>query len=189
MCDLAYPWCPKCGNNFPMRQNEYDDLEECGNTFYCSKGHRLIISRESVVKKCRRQERRADRHVETISRLQKRIESFQGVITRQHNRLLRGLCPYCRKTPNDIARHIQLHHTPKVKWCYVLRHVPTVYIHIVFIWKNWNQWFYLGMTRKCNVMFVITVSSCQTVRLLWRWLDTKELSRVWKVGRRWIRSN
>jgi hypothetical protein len=32
--EFHYVWCCQCSDNFPMRQNKYDELEECGNTFY-----------------------------------------------------------------------------------------------------------------------------------------------------------
>jgi len=114
MPGYTHPWCSKCGDNFPMRQKMYDDLEECGNTFYCPNGHALEISRASVVRQFRAAQRQNAYKEDRISVLEKRAESFLGVQTRHLNRLLRGACPYCGKTPNNMIKHIQERHGPKV---------------------------------------------------------------------------
>lgn len=116
MCDdFRYPYCPKCGDSFPMRKGTYQGLEECGNTFYCSLGHALIITRKSIVLQLRTTERRVEYKLEQVSRLLKRAESYRGVQTRQRNRLLRGDCPYCGIEPYlcDIIEHIKEKHGPK----------------------------------------------------------------------------
>lgn len=79
MSDYTHPWCSKCGDNFPMRQSMYDDLEECGNTFYCPNGHPLVISRTSVVGQLRTELRRNSYKEDRISVLEKRAESLRGV--------------------------------------------------------------------------------------------------------------
>lgn len=114
MSDYTHPWCPKCSDNFPMRKNTYDDLEECGNIFYCPNGHALEISRISVVSRLRAAQNRSTHKSSQISRLLKRVESFRGVQTRQRNRLLRGACPYCGKAIRNMIEHIRERHTPKV---------------------------------------------------------------------------
>lgn len=110
MNDFAYPWCPKCGNNFPIRQGMYNELEKCGNTFYCPLGHSLVITRESVVDRLWRAEKRVDYKSNIISKLQKHIESLRGVQTRQRNRLLRGVCPYCNLTSSNLIKHVRERH-------------------------------------------------------------------------------
>lgn len=110
MGDLVYPWCSRCGNHFPMNQDVYNDLEECGDIFYCPCGHSLTIPRNSIVLRLRTMEKKINDKTDKVSRLLKRIESFLGVQTRQRNRLLRGACPYCKQMPKDMVRHIQEHH-------------------------------------------------------------------------------
>lgn len=113
MSDFAYPWCSECQENFPMHQSSYDDLEECGNTFYCPSGHALEISRSSIVSRLRSADRLASSRWETIERMEKSAVACRGLKTRQRNRLLRGDCPYCGKTFNDIIDHIQKQHHSK----------------------------------------------------------------------------
>lgn len=114
MVEFKFPWCSMCENNFPMRIEEYEELEVSGNTFYCPQGHTLMISRESIVDRMRSSERSGCWRSNTIRGLHKRMESLRGVRTRERNRLLRGACPYCNKNSGDIVKHIQLHHKSKV---------------------------------------------------------------------------
>ena len=111
--ELHYVWCYKCCDNFPMRQNKYDELEVCGNTFYCPQGHALVISRESIVTQLRRVKQQSKRRLEIIDKLENSARSLKGVQTRQRKRLLRGVCPYCNITPKDMVKHIQERHKPK----------------------------------------------------------------------------
>lgn len=112
MNDFEYPWCSKCHDSFPMRRDDYENLKECGNTFYCPQGHALVITRASIVSQLRIAERRVKDKTSIISRLLKRVESLRGVQTRQRNRLLRGACLYCNLTSKDIIKHIQERHKP-----------------------------------------------------------------------------
>lgn len=114
MSDFAYPYCVKCGNNFPMRQDIHENLEECGNTFYCPQGHPIMTPRSSLISQRDIAERQSTRGFETITRLLKRVESFKGVQTRQRNRLLCGACPYCKITPRDMTKHMKERHGSKV---------------------------------------------------------------------------
>lgn len=113
MSDFMFPWCSKCNDNFPMREKDYNDLEVCGNTFYCPSGHSLVISRRSIVKKFKDADRRVDYYSQRSDRLEKRAGALQGVLTRHHNRLLRGACPYCNKTPSNMTKHICEKHGSK----------------------------------------------------------------------------
>lgn len=115
MNDFSYPWCNTCKNSFPMRTDTYHDLEKCGNTFYCPQGHRLFVSQARIVDQRDSIQRSADYRSETINAMWKREEGLRGVKTRQRNRLLRGACPYCGKTPKDLVKHIKDKHGPKVK--------------------------------------------------------------------------
>jgi len=96
-----------------MLKETYDELEECGNTFYCPQGHPLIFSRGYIVIRLRNAERRFSRQSDLASELQKRIEAMRGVQTRQRNRLLHGACPYCKQVPKDVMKHIQEKHKLK----------------------------------------------------------------------------
>lgn len=122
MCEFRYPWCNACIDNFPMREEKYEELEDCGNTFYCPQGHPLQISREAIVDQMRSAKRRGDYLRDRCDKLQRRTEALKGVKTKYLNRLLRGECPYCGKSfnytldgesHNDVVEHIREKHAPK----------------------------------------------------------------------------
>jgi len=114
--ETVHVWCERCGDNFPMRQSTHDRLEESGDTFYCPKGHSMILDRKIIVVDMRNNARRAKRYSDTIDKLRKTISSMKGVQVRHRNRLLRGDCPYCGKSPSNLAAHIAVrHHKPKGK--------------------------------------------------------------------------
>lgn len=108
--EFEYPYCSTCRENFPMRGEDYDTLEMSGDTFYCPKGHLLHVSRESVVTNLRYSRRLNDGRRDIINRFDKRESCYKGVQTRQKNRLVKGLCPYCGKCPMNLAKHIEDRH-------------------------------------------------------------------------------
>ncbi len=115
MNGLVYQWCSSCKESFPMRRELHHSLEKCGNTFFCPKGHTLYFSQSLIVSQRDSWQKTADRRLTTINRMARSEESLRGVRTRQRNRLLRGACPYCSKTPKDLVRHINDKHGPKAK--------------------------------------------------------------------------
>ena len=113
--NFAYVWCNECSDNFPVRKKLREDLEECGNTFYCPKGHSLTYLRKDMVKRLRLAESLSASRSYKISKMYKRIASFKGTQTKQRNRLFHGACPYCKQVPKDVVKHIQEKHNPKDK--------------------------------------------------------------------------
>lgn len=110
MSGMRYCYCSHCTYGFPMSESVYDGYERSGETFYCPQGHRLAITQDSVVGRLRASERSLEQTRDTVSVLCKRIESAKGVITRQRNRLIRGVCPYCNKSRLEIDEHNLLYH-------------------------------------------------------------------------------
>lgn len=110
MNEIRYPWCPKCNENFPMRDETMDGYERSGSTFYCPKGHGLVIRQDDVVSQLRTSERFLRRSEDQVHKLEKKIEGVKGVITRQRNRLVRGCCPYCAKNVSTIDERSMLRH-------------------------------------------------------------------------------
>lgn len=112
MSDICYPYCRDCCSNFPMREEDYEELERNGNTFYCPKGHGLCITQNSVASQLQSAQRSVARQEKTVAHLVKSAECLRGVQTRHRNRLLRGRCPYCGDSPLDLIKHIRRHHNP-----------------------------------------------------------------------------
>jgi len=114
MNNFVFPWCPSCSNNFPMREEDYNNLERNGVTFYCPSGHPLCITQESVASKLHHAERRNEYYMKTADKLRKRASSLRGVQTKYRNRLLCGHCPYCGTSRfQDLVKHIRRHHNPE----------------------------------------------------------------------------
>lgn len=113
MNDFCYPYCRNCCKSFPMRENDYHELESNGNTFYCPSGHGLCITQKSLAGKLQSAERSMICKERTVARLVKRTECLRGVQTRHRNRLLRGHCPYCGDSRfRDLIKHIRRNHNP-----------------------------------------------------------------------------
>ena len=113
--DLTSLWCRGCKEHFYIKQSMYDRFEESGETFCCPLGHRIVLSREYIVRQLRNAGASIRSRNINIVRLTKLVESLKGVQTRQRNRLLRGVCPYCGKTSTNMIKHVQRRHGPKRK--------------------------------------------------------------------------
>lgn len=110
-----YPWCSVCKDNFPMQAEMYNDLEDSGDTFYCPKGHPLMVHRTTITSEMRYAKRASERKSDIIDKLEKRTQSLRGVLTRYRNRLQKGVCPYCGESAFivDLIGHINDHHKSK----------------------------------------------------------------------------
>ncbi len=115
--EMDYPWCHTCCDSFPMRKFTYSRYEETGRTFYCPRGHLLVITQKSVVIQMRTSRSMVLGLKRREAWLERCNDSLRGVQTRFRNRLLNGCCPYCRKRPQDMVAHIQSQHKPKAKRC------------------------------------------------------------------------
>lgn len=114
MSDCESHWCEKCQSSFPMYKDTVEELEECGNTFYCPNGHSFEYSQASIAKRLRSTERSLKYVNKRQGRLEKALSASIGVRTRMKNRLLGGACPLCTVTPKDLSKHIREQHSPQV---------------------------------------------------------------------------
>lgn len=110
MNGIRYPWCSRCSSNFPMRDSLFDALERSGGTFYCPRGHSLSVSQTSIVSQLRSAEQSLSYVRDRLDRVDKQLSCSQGVIRRQRNRLIRGVCPYCGKSSSNMTKHIRERH-------------------------------------------------------------------------------
>ena len=114
MADYETRYCNKCQCSFPIFKDKLEELEECGNTFYCPGGHPFAFSQASIAQRLRSKERSLRYAHEQHDRLEKQLSVSMGVRTRMKNRLLGGACPLCTETPKDLSKHIREKHSPKV---------------------------------------------------------------------------
>ena len=110
MNEIRYSYCTQCQESFPMRETVLDSYERSGNAFYCPQGHPLVVRQNDIVTQLRSSERFLQRSRDQVRVLEKQVECAKGVITRQRNRLIRGVCPYCNKDSDQIDERSMLLH-------------------------------------------------------------------------------
>ena len=105
--------CSACGIRFWVDGFWVKSKREDGSSFYCPNGHKLSW-RETDVDRLRKQ--LADKEAELV-RQKERIEqrdrtnaALRGQITRVKNRVQHGVCPCCKRTFSQLARHMAAKH-------------------------------------------------------------------------------
>ena len=118
--DLEVTDCPSCGVDFAAPARLLRQRREQGGDFYCPNGHVLKFT-ETEIDKLRKRTKSLDAQL-TSSRDQQRatraeLESaersrsaLRGVVTRERNRVARGVCPCCSRTFADLAQHMAGQH-------------------------------------------------------------------------------
>ena len=114
MKDCETVWCEKCQSSFPIFTDKREELEECGNTFYCPEGHPFVFSQATIAQRLRSKERSLKYAHNRHDRLERALSASIGVRTRMRNRLLGGACPLCTAEPKDLSKHIREKHSPRV---------------------------------------------------------------------------
>lgn len=118
--DLEVTDCGVCGVDFAAPARLLKSRREKGGDFYCPNGHVLVFT-ESEVDRLRKQAKSLEARL-TSSRDQQRAtrdelaaaerlrSALRGVVTRERNRVARGVCPCCSRTFLDLARHMAGQH-------------------------------------------------------------------------------
>jgi hypothetical protein len=106
-------WVEGCGVVFALEHTYKRKLVEGGITFYCPNGHRIRYGESEIerLKKFLESERYA--HERTRDRLKREEHAHRGtrgVVTRIKNRIAHGVCPCCKRTFADVARHMKTKH-------------------------------------------------------------------------------
>lgn len=118
--DLEVTDCPSCGVDFALPARLLRERREKGGSFWCPNGHSLSFT-DTELEKLRKRTKsldaqltstrdqrdaaRADRDAVDRSRT-----ALRGVITRERNRVGRGVCPCCNRTFAELGRHMQSQH-------------------------------------------------------------------------------
>ena len=115
--------CPNCGVPFAIA-NDYDERRrDDGRSFYCPNGHTMSynsrdrkrmeqLEREAAAAKRGAQWAREDAE---RARRDARIADYQrraakGQLTKARKRAAAGLCPCCRRTFQNVQRHVASQH-------------------------------------------------------------------------------
>lgn len=107
--------CPTChvlhGIPLSLRQRALDNP---GKSVYCPNGHSWYFTGKSEADRLREQlnavRSDANHQRERRQRLERRLIAAKGQQTRLRRRIAAGVCPCCKRTFQDLARHMAGQH-------------------------------------------------------------------------------
>lgn len=106
--------CPSCGIPFGMPEWYERDLRNDHRTFYCPNGHGQHFYAKSEAEKERerriRAEARAARAEDNAEVAERRRRAEKGQRTKVENRIKNGICPWCRRPFDNVAKHMETKH-------------------------------------------------------------------------------
>jgi hypothetical protein len=105
--------CASCGVRFAAPQSLLRERRETGKDFFCPNGHSLVFRKseaQALREKVERLEGRA-RHLEDQRAAAERSNiALRGSNTKLRKRIANGVCPCCRRSFKDLARHMSGQH-------------------------------------------------------------------------------
>lgn len=103
-----------CGITFAVPQTWATERQRDHTWWYCPNGHRQHWPQESDLERARRQARRAEvratHYQDQAQAAERSARAYKGVATRVKRRVANGVCPCCRRTFADLARHMAGQH-------------------------------------------------------------------------------
>lgn len=106
--------CCKCGMTFAMPSDVNQQYIDNGNSFYCPRGHQQHYLGESVKEKLARQLAQTKDALNFQRRkstqLAHQVRAQKAAKTKLKNRIKHGVCPCCKRTFQNIAKHIATKH-------------------------------------------------------------------------------
>lgn len=112
--------CGECGIEFHVPAAWQRERREKGDNWYCPNGHCRVyresdvdkLKRELAVAERRRQEAEARTAAarERRDALERSLRTVKGHQTRLKRRVAAGCCPCCRRSFQNLARHMQSQH-------------------------------------------------------------------------------
>lgn len=109
--------CGECGTYFAMTNVMYNKRKEDGKVFFCPLGHQRVF-RETEVMRLKKQLEQKDRDLEwqraQRNRAEKHASAMKGQVTKIKNRVGNGVCPCCKRTFQNLLRHMK-HQHPEFK--------------------------------------------------------------------------
>lgn len=110
-----------CGIWFGVDAKTLADLRESHETFYCPKGHKQYFPGKSETERLQEEKERLERRVEQERSWRQGAErrtdrerrshiATKGHLTRTKKRVAAGVCPCCKRSFKDLARHMAGQH-------------------------------------------------------------------------------
>lgn len=113
---LAIEECCSCHITFAMPKDFQHRCRETGQRFYCPLGHGQVYATTEIQKlkdELRREkfwrdnaETRARAARDQADAAERSAAAYKGVATRIKRRVANGVCPCCKRTFADLARHM-----------------------------------------------------------------------------------
>ena len=110
--------CGACGLPFGLSREFYDKKRKSQKTFYCPRGCTVSYhGKTEEEKKIARLERKlssaessAKYEENRAARYQRKNSALKGHLTRKKRRAANGVCPCCKRTFQQLARHMKTKH-------------------------------------------------------------------------------
>jgi predicted RNA-binding Zn-ribbon protein involved in translation (DUF1610 family) len=106
--------CVSCGIEFAVPEDYEAKLRRSHKHFYCPNGHDLHFPGKSDVERERESrimaEARAAQAEDRAEVTERRRRAEKGQRTRLLNRIHNGVCPHCKRTFADLAKHMASKH-------------------------------------------------------------------------------
>lgn len=106
--------CCKCGILFGVPRHWRNKRKEDHNGFYCPNGHCQYFSSDSDVERLEKQNKQLEArnsHLnDQLESTQKSRNAYMGHLNRTKKRIAAGVCPCCRRTFQNVAKHMANQH-------------------------------------------------------------------------------
>lgn len=106
--------CAKCGISFAMPSDVKQQYAASQTSFYCPRGHSQYYPGESEKEKYERQldqvESELNFQKRKATQLAHQVRAQKAAKTKLKNRIKHGVCPCCKRTFQNIAKHIATKH-------------------------------------------------------------------------------
>lgn len=119
ICGHAMVWmqCGTCGVWHAFPESIYDNAKYEGGYWSCPNGHKRGWAegeKQEEINKLRRRAERAEQQQAKIADERdaalRQASAARGQVTRIKNRVGRGVCPCCKRTFANVARHMASQH-------------------------------------------------------------------------------
>jgi hypothetical protein len=115
--------CCTCGVAFAMPESLMAARRRDGDWFYCPAGHpahftesdadklkRALAREQEVVRQLAREKAAKDQIAATLRDASSKLAATESQLTRQKKRHAAGVCPCCKRTFQQLVRHMQSKH-------------------------------------------------------------------------------
>lgn len=113
--------CPSCGIPFAVPLNWQQEKRRDHSSLYCPNGHKFYypgksreeqLNDELAVARVRLtdEQARRQREVEARQHAERSASAYRGKVTLIKNRVGNGVCPCCRRTFQNLMKHMHTQH-------------------------------------------------------------------------------